>query len=70
MTKTAAQRLCDDFMRTVNGRDEPEDGRNRPVLLREFVDQVPFQPGKMEEINAGNLASTHRSMRRGDELGP
>ena len=38
MTKRAHE--LQDFMRTVNGSDEPEDGRNRPVLLREFVDQI------------------------------
>jgi integrase len=55
MTKTAAQGLCDEFMRTVNGSDEPEDGRNRPVLLREFIDQVylPFQRGKWKKSTQG-----------------
>jgi hypothetical protein len=48
MTKTASQELRDEFMREVNGSDEPEDGRNRPVLLREVIDQVylPSQRGK------------------------
>jgi integrase len=55
MTKTAAQELRDEFMRAVNGSDEPEDGRNRPVLLREFVDQVylPFQGGKWKKSTQG-----------------
>ena len=55
MTKTAAQELRDEFMRTVNGSDEPEDGRNRPVLLREFIDQVylPFQRGKWKKSTQG-----------------
>jgi integrase len=55
MTKTAAQGLRDEFMRTVNGSDEPEDGRNRPVLLREFIDQVylPFQRGKWKKSTQG-----------------
>ena len=55
MTKTAAQGLCDDFMRTVNGSDEPEEGRIRPVLLREFVDQVylPFQRGRWKKSTQG-----------------
>jgi len=37
MTKPAGQGLRDEFMRTVNGSEQPEDGRNRPVLLREFM---------------------------------
>jgi len=55
MTKTAAQGLRDGFMRTVNGSDEPEDGRSRPVLLREFIDQVylPFQRGKWKKSTQG-----------------
>lgn len=42
-------------MRTVNGSEEPEQGRNRPVLLREFVDQVylPFQRGKWKKSTQG-----------------
>jgi hypothetical protein len=40
---------------TINGRDEPEEGRTRPGLLREFVDQVylPFQPGKYKRSTRG-----------------
>jgi integrase len=55
MTKTAAQSLRDDFMRTVNGSDEPEQDRIRPVLLREFVDQIylPFQRGKWKKSTQG-----------------
>jgi len=55
MTKTAAQGLRDEFMRTVNGSEQPEDGRNRPVLLREFIDQVylPFQRGKWKKSTQG-----------------
>lgn len=55
MTKTAAQGLRDEFMRTVNGSDEPEDGRTRPVLLREFIDQIylPFQRGKWKKSTQG-----------------
>jgi integrase len=55
MTKTAAQELRDEFMRTVNGSEEPEDGRNRPVLLREFIDQIylPFQRGKWKKSTQG-----------------
>jgi hypothetical protein len=42
-------------MRTVNGSDEPEDGRNRNVLLREFIDQVylPFQRGNWKKSTQG-----------------
>ena len=42
-------------MRTVNGSDEPETGRLRPVLLREFVDQkfLPFQRGKWKKSTRG-----------------
>ena len=55
MTKTAAQQLCEEFMRAVNGSEEPEDGRIRPVLLREFIDQVflPFQRGKWKKSTQG-----------------
>jgi len=55
MTKTAAQELRDAFMRTVNGSDEPEEGRIRPVLLREFIAQVflPFQRGKWKKSTQG-----------------
>ena len=55
MTKTAAQELRDEFMRTVNGSDEPETGRLRPVLLREFIDQkyLPFQQGKWQKSTQG-----------------
>ena len=55
MTKTAAQELRDAFMRTVNGSDEPEEGKIRPVLLREFIDQVflPFQRGKWKKSTQG-----------------
>lgn len=51
MTKTSAQELRDEFMRKVNGADQPEEGRLRPVLLREFVDQfyLPFQSGKWKK---------------------
>src|SRR4051812_19430207 len=51
MTKTAAQELRDEFMRKVNGADQPEESRLRPVLLREFVDQayLPFQRGKWKK---------------------
>jgi len=55
LTKTRAQELRDEFMRTVNGSDEPETGRLRPVLLREFVDQkfLPFQRGKWKKSTRG-----------------
>ena len=55
MTKTAAEELRDDFMRTVNGSDEPEEGRIRPLLLREFIDQkyLPFQHGKWKKSTRG-----------------
>ncbi len=55
MTKTAADQLRDEFMRSVNGSGEPETGGVRPVLLREFVDQVylPFQRGKWKRSTQG-----------------
>jgi integrase len=55
LTKTKAQELRDEFMRTVNGSDEPETGRLRPVLLREFVEQkfLPFQRGKWKKSTRG-----------------
>ncbi len=55
MTKTAAQERRDDFMRTVNGSNEPEEGGIRPLLLREFIDQVylPFQRDKWKKSTQG-----------------
>src|SRR5262245_61629127 len=55
MTKTAAQQLRGEFMRSVNGSAEPEDGRFRPVLLSEFVEEVylPFQRGKWKRSTKG-----------------
>lgn len=55
LTKTAAQQLRDDFMRSVNGSEEPETGGLRAVLLREFVVQVylPFQRGKWKRSTQG-----------------
>ena len=55
MTKTDASAKRDEFMRTVNGSDEPEVGGIRPVLLREFIDQkyLPFQRGKWKKSTQG-----------------
>jgi integrase len=55
MTKTAAEQMRDEFMRSVNGSDQPEAGALRPVLLREFVEQVylPFQRGKWKRSTQG-----------------
>jgi hypothetical protein len=55
MTKSEARGKRDDFMRILNGGEQPEDGGMRPVLLREFLDQkVPaFQRGKWKKYTAG-----------------
>lgn len=55
MTKTVAEQRRDEFMRSVNGSGEPETGGFRPVLLREFVEQVylPFQRGKWKRSTQG-----------------
>src|SRR5579885_3824809 len=55
MTKTAAEQRRDEFMRSVNGSGESETGGLRPVLLREFVEQVylPFQRGKWKRSTQG-----------------
>jgi len=55
MTKSEAQGKQDDFMRVVNGSDQPDDGGIRPVLLREFIEQtfLPFQRGKWKKSTAG-----------------
>ncbi len=55
MTKTDANMKRDEFMRTMNGSDEPEEGGIRPVLLREFIDQkyLPFQRGKWKKSTQG-----------------
>jgi integrase len=52
--KADAEKKRNEFMRTVNGGD-PEQGGNRPVLLREFVDQkyLPFQRGKWKKSTRG-----------------
>jgi integrase len=55
MTKGQAEAERDEFMRTINGCDKPEDGGVRPVLLREFIDQkyLPFQRGKWKKSTRG-----------------
>jgi hypothetical protein len=55
LTKTAAEQLRDEFMRSVNGSEEPERGGLRPIRLREFVEQeyLPFQRGKWERSTQG-----------------
>ena len=55
MTKTAAEQLRDEFMRSVNGSSQAEPGGLRPVLLRDFVEQVylPFQRGKWKRSTQG-----------------
>ena len=55
MTKTDANTKRDEFMRTLNGSDEPEEGGIRPILLREFIDQkyLPFQRGKWKKSTQG-----------------
>jgi hypothetical protein len=55
VTKTDANAKRDEFIRTVNGSDEAEEGGIRPVLLREFIDQkyLPFQRGKWKKSTQG-----------------
>jgi integrase len=55
MTKGQADKERDEFMRTINGCDPPDEGGLRPVLLREFVEQkfLPFQRGKWKKSTAG-----------------
>lgn len=55
MNKTEAETERDEFMRTVNICGRPDEGGERPVLLREFVEQkfLPFQRGKWKKSTAG-----------------
>jgi integrase len=54
LTKSQAEQSQAAFMRTMNGGDEPEPGRTRPLLVTEFVNQVylPFQRGKWKGSTA------------------
>jgi integrase len=54
LTKSQAEQSQAAFMRTMNGGDDPEPGRTRPVLMTEFVNQVylPFQRGKWKGSTA------------------
>jgi hypothetical protein len=55
MTKTQAEKERDEFMRTINGCDEPGSRGPRPVLLGEFIEQqyLPFQRKKWKASTAG-----------------
>ena len=55
MTKSQAEQARDEFMRTINGCDNPETGGMRPLLLSEFIDQtyLPFQRGKWKKSTQG-----------------
>jgi integrase len=55
MTKTQAETERDEFMRTINGSDEPGLRRLRAVLLGEFIEQryLPFQRKKWKASTAG-----------------
>ena len=55
MTKSQAEKERDEFMRTINGCEVPDEGGLRPVLLREFIEQkfLPFQRGKWKGPTAG-----------------
>jgi integrase len=55
MTKSQAEKERDEFMRTINGCDQPDTGGLRPVLLREFIEQkyLPFQRKKWKASTAG-----------------
>jgi hypothetical protein len=54
LTKSQAEPSQAAFMKTMNGGDDPELGRPRPVLVTEFVSQVywPFQRGKWKGSTA------------------
>jgi site-specific recombinase XerC len=55
LTKSQAEQARDEFMRTINGCDNPEPGGLRPLLLSEFINQtyLPFQRGKWKESTRG-----------------
>jgi integrase len=55
MTKTQAEKERDEFMRTINGCDEPGSRGLRPVLLGEFIERqyLPFQRKKWKASTAG-----------------
>jgi hypothetical protein len=55
MTKTQAEKERDEFMRSINGCDEPGNRGIRPVLLGEFIEQkyLPFQRKKWKASTAG-----------------
>lgn len=55
MTKSQAEKERDEFMRTINGCDQPNADGLRPVLLREFIEQkyLVFQRKKWKASTAG-----------------
>jgi integrase len=55
MTKSQAEHARDEFMRTINGCEDPEPGGLRPLLLSEFINQtyLPFQRGKWKKSTQG-----------------
>ena len=55
MTKGQAEQEREEFMRTVNGCDQPDTDGLRPVLLREFIEQkyLVFQRKKWKASTAG-----------------
>src|SRR5262245_58788444 len=55
MTKTDAEKERDEFMRAINGIEEPEPGGTRPLLFSEFIEQtyLPFQRKKWKDSTAG-----------------
>ena len=55
LTKSQAEQARDEFMRTINGCDEPQIGGLRPLLLSEFINQtyLPFQRGKWKKSTRG-----------------
>jgi integrase len=55
MTKTQAEKERDEFMRTINGCDEPDADGLRPVSLGEFIERtyLVFQRKKWKASTAG-----------------
>ena len=55
MSTTDAEKKRDEFMRTLNGSQEPDSDGTRPLKLREFIEQqyLPFCRKKWKASTAG-----------------
>lgn len=55
MSTTEAEKKRDEFMRTLNGSQEPDSDGTRPLKLREFIEQqyLPFCRKKWKASTAG-----------------